>query len=185
VTDHVLVVCSANQCRSPLTVALLLAAAARHGIDLTATSAGVAVVDGMPATAPTAAVAAALGADLGGHRSRPVTAALIAEADLVLGMARRHVQEVVLLDPGAFPRTFSLKELVRRGTALGARPRRESLPSWLARAHAGRRPLDLLGVSPDDDVADPTGNALADHRTTADELAALVDELLALAYPVV
>jgi protein-tyrosine phosphatase len=166
-----------------LAAAVLVDGAARRGIDLVATSAGVTVPMPMPATAPVAAVARAMGLDVAGHRSRSVTRALVTHADLVLGMERRHVQEVVLLDPGAFPKTFSLKELVRRGAAVGPRADGEDVAAWLGRVHAGRRALDLLGSSPADDIADPTGNALADHRSTGDEIADLVDALLDLLYP--
>jgi hypothetical protein len=78
-------------------------------------------------------------------------------ADLVLGMERAHVRHSVLLEPEAWPRAFTLKELVRRGAELGPRPPVESPGAWLARAHEGRDRPDLLGDSPLDDVADPYG----------------------------
>jgi hypothetical protein len=78
-------------------------------------------------------------------------------ADLVLGMERAHVRHAVLLEPEAWPRTFTLKELVRRGEELGSRPPVESPGAWLARAHEGRDRPDMLGDSLLDDVADPYG----------------------------
>jgi len=49
--------------------------------------------------------------------------------------------------------------------------------------HEGRRSVELLGASTDDDVADPTESMLGDHDTTARELADLVDRLVELAWP--
>jgi hypothetical protein len=48
--------------------------------------------------------------------------------------------------------------------------------------HQGRKARDLLGVSTDDDVTDPTGSAAVDHHTTAAEIDELVAEVLALLF---
>jgi protein-tyrosine phosphatase len=178
-----LVVCSANQCRSPLAAAILQARCDELDLGVAVESAGAAAEPGHPATVSTLQAADGLGLDLSGHRSAPLTPELVGGADLVVTMERRHVQDVVLVDPNAFARTFTLKELVRRGNDAGARANGERFDVWLARVHAGRRPVDLLGVSTVDDIEDPTGNALADHRTTAAELDALVAALLELLVP--
>jgi protein-tyrosine phosphatase len=138
---------------------------------------------GFPATDATVAVAARRGLDLADHRSRRLTADLITPADLVLGMERVHVREVVVARPSAWPRTFTLKELARRAEAVPARTADLTVPAWIARLHEGRERRDLLGVSPLDDVTDPTGGTLAEHEDTARELDALIDRLLARAWP--
>src|SRR5688572_15173765 len=61
------------------------------------------------------AVMAARGYDTTGHRSRRLSAKLVEPADLIVAMAREHVAEVVAANPSAWGRTFTLKELVRRG----------------------------------------------------------------------
>lgn len=119
------------------------------------------------------------GLDLSEHRSRVLDAAQIAEADLVLGMARQHVREVWLLDNAALERTYTLKELVRRGEAVGP-CRGGSLPSWLRQVNLGRRAADLVGESPDDDITDPIGQTAAVYERVAAEIAALTDRLVAL-----
>jgi protein-tyrosine phosphatase len=176
---RVLVVCRANQCRSPLAAALLADRLERLGIAAVVTSSGTDATSGVPATDGTRTAASRLGLDLSAHRSRPTTAEMVRDADLVLAMERAHVREVVVLDPTAFARSFTLKELVRRGEGFepvaGETPR-----ARLARLHAGRRPVDLLGASVDDDVEDPTGSGFADHETTARELGDLVDRVVAL-----
>jgi protein-tyrosine phosphatase len=123
------------------------------------------------------------GVDLAPHRSREATAAELRAADLVLGMAREHVRDAAALDPEALCRTFTLKELVRRGAAIGPRPPTEPVADWLARAAAGRRARDLLGSSPDDDVRDPIGLSRAHYEAVAGEVAALVHRMVDLLWP--
>lgn len=178
----VLVVCTGNLCRSPMAEALLRRRLAERGIDARVGSAGRSA-QGRPASATAVEVMAAEGLDLGGHRSRRATTELVAAADLVIAMAREHVRDVVLLAPDALPRTFTLKELVRRGGEVGARADGESLASWLARLDAPRGPFDHVGSSVGDDVADPIGRRAAVYERTATELGALVDSLVSLAFP--
>jgi protein-tyrosine phosphatase len=171
----VLVVCSANQCRSPLAAAVLADRLARLGLATEVSSAGTHAFEGVPATDSTRLAATRLGLDLTAHRSRPATPELVRAADLVLTMERHHLREVVVLEPAAFTRSFTLKELVRRGDGFELTTVDEASTSRLARLHRGRRPVDLLGASPDDDVEDPTGSPFADHETMAREVSELVD----------
>jgi protein-tyrosine phosphatase len=116
--------------------------------------------------------------DLRGHRSRRLKTRMVAGADLIVGMARRHVFEVAREQPEAFGRAFTLKELVRRADAAGARAADEPLDAWLTRLNEGRRPADLWGESPDDDVDDPIGQGIDLYRRTAAEIDALVERLV-------
>ena len=176
------VVCTANQCRSPLAAAILRRELERVGVDATVRSFGTAAT-GEPATPGTIAAARRLGLDLDAHVSTAIDPAYISEAALVLTMERRQVQDVVIAVPTAFRRTFTLKELDRRASAAGARRSGETLAEWLVRVGDGRRPTDLLGRSPSDDVADPTNDQLVDHDTLARELDDLTARLVALAWP--
>ena len=138
---------------------------------------------GYPATSPTVDAARVFGLDLTEHRSRQLDATLTADADLIVGMERQHVREVVVLDQRVWSRAFTLKELVRRASAIGPHAPDESLDQWLHRVGEGRRPADLLGQSREDDVADPTTDPLADYATLAHEVDTLVKELVDLAWP--
>ena len=91
-------------------------------------------------------VMAPYGIDLRDHRSRQLTEPMVTSADLIIGMGRRHVQEAVLLDPPCWPRAFMLKELVRRGNAVGPRgPGPGRSASW----------IDCGPRRPDPDLAGP------------------------------
>jgi hypothetical protein len=65
---------------------------------------------------------------------------------------------------------------------IGRRLPGESLDSWLARAHAGRRRSALLGDSDADDVADPAGGPRRGYEQTAAVLSRLAGQLVALCW---
>jgi protein-tyrosine phosphatase len=159
--------------------ALMRRTLADRGVDVTVSSAGL-LYDGEPATVTGVDTMEAWGLDISGHHSRRMTSDLIGSAGLIVGMARQHVREAVVLRPDLYPHVFTLKELVRRGSDIGPRSVDESLESWLARVHEGRRPTDQLGESPDDDVADPVGQGPAVYERTARELDDLITRLVDL-----
>ncbi len=137
---------------------------------------------GRPAPEEGVAALTAMGLDTSAHRSRRMTAEMAREADLVLCLAREHVREAVLLAPEAWPRTFTLKELIRRGEQAGARSGDQPFDEWLAKLHAGRTRSALLGSSPEDDVADPIGGSSSVYKRTATEIQGLVDRLVRLGW---
>ncbi len=135
----------------------------------------------VPAAADAIAAVEEVGLDLSRHTSRPLDAAAIDGADLVIGMAREHVREIVTLDPAARSRTFNYKDLVRRAEES---PRRgEPLAVWLAGLASDRRMDELLRGSPKDDIADPIGRGLAAFRKTVAELDDLALRLVRVAWP--
>ena len=174
----VLVLCTANVCRSPMAEAILRRRLEERGVPARVHSAG-RLRGGKPTTVDGFEAMQRLGYDIAAHRSTRVTPAMIEGADLVLGMARDHVVHAVELVPDALPRTFTLKELTRRGSTVGPRPPGEPLAKWLARVHATRGPTDLLRAEPADDVPDPIGLPAVRYRAVAaeidEQLARLVD----------
>jgi protein-tyrosine-phosphatase len=179
----ILVVCGANQCRSPLANAILRDRLQTRGVDVEVRSCGTRASEGAPATHQTRRAAARLGLDIDGHRSTPLTADLATHAGLVVAMERAQVREVVALAPASWSRAFTLKELIRRARMVGPRRADETGRQWIARVHQGRRPADLLGASTADDVADPTNDLSTDHPRLAEELDVLVGALVDLLYP--
>jgi len=171
-----LVVCTANRCRSVMAQAML---AGRLGAAAQVRSAGL-LEPGLPPPPATVAAMAGYGRDVARYRSHTVTAGELRSADLVLAMAREHVRHVVVTEPSVWPRAFTLKELLRRGEQIGRREPGESLARWLARVHDGRERSALLGDSPEDDVADPAGGPPQAHVLTAAELDRLLSELVGL-----
>ncbi len=176
---EILVLCTGNICRSPMAAGLLRDRIAERGLDAHVHSAGL-LYDGRPASQSAVDVLAGRGIDISDHASAVMTRDDVQHADLVLAMARRHLRESVVLDPSSFVRTYTLKELVRRGCAVGGRMPGESIDDWLTQVHEGRSARDHLGDSLDDDVADPIGEPLRMYERTAKELEALTDTLVDL-----
>jgi protein-tyrosine phosphatase len=174
----ILLLCSANACRSVMAEAMLSARLAGRTAAVSVTSAGL-LAGGRRPPAEAVAVMAARGIDIAGHLSRRVTVADLAAADLVLGMAREHARHAAVLRPECWPRTFTLSELLRRGRQAGARAPGEPLGDWLARAGRDRSRRDLLGGGPGDDVPDPYGGPLTGYQATASLLDRLTSELVA------
>lgn len=162
-----------------MAAALLTAHLAERGVDAQVHSTGL-LESGRPATDHGVAVMAERGLDTSAHRSRRLEPWLLQSADLVVGMSRHHVREVVALEPDAWSRTFTLKELVRRAEASPPGAPGQTLSSWLAALHTGRQPSDLLLDSPADDVADPIGLPKGAYQRLAVELDELTTRLAAI-----
>lgn len=171
--------CTGNICRSPVAEAMLRHRLDALGVSSRVRSAGLLDV-GRPAHSSSIDTLAGRGLDITSHRSRRLNAASVRDADLILGMAREHVREAVVMVPAAFAKVFTLKELVRRGEAIGPRVVDESVADWLTRAHAGRTSADLMGTSATDDVADPIGLPRVAYQRMAEELDEQLDRLVAL-----
>ncbi|HEX3461777.1 MAG TPA: hypothetical protein VHT49_12800 [Acidimicrobiales bacterium] len=178
----VLFVCTGNICRSPTAAALLASRLASTQPAISVDSVG---TSDLKAPAPPEVIVAGreVGVDLADHRGRLITPDDVKGATLILGMARRHVREVVTIDPGAWPRTFTLREIVRRGQSMGPRGGHQPMVDWLVFVHHGRRMVDLHGKSTQDDIRDPLGGSLRDYRGAAETISALVTELADLAWP--
>ncbi|MEL6328150.1 MAG: Sua5/YciO/YrdC/YwlC family protein [Planctomycetota bacterium] len=103
----VLFVCTGNTCRSPMAEALArgeLSGRAEDGISFEVGSAGVAAGPGMAASAEAVDAMRARGLDLSGHRSRPVTRAMLLGADAVFAMTRGHLDAARMAAPEAAER---------------------------------------------------------------------------------
>jgi len=150
--------------------------------DVVVTSAGTSGTSSVPPT-PLLREGAAFGLQVADHVPTRVTPEALAAADLVVCMALEHVRELVVLHPAAFAKTFTLREIVRRGTAAGPRHPGEALGEYLLRLHAGRRHMDLIGTSPQDDTPDPMGGQSEDFRRMLEEIDVLTRRLYDLLWP--
>jgi protein-tyrosine-phosphatase len=100
-TFRLLFVCTGNTCRSPLAEAIARQRAAELGWrHVEVSSAGVAALDGSPASEGAVRTAEAHGLDLSAHRSRLLTQRRAHEADLILTMSPDHLMRVVELGGG-------------------------------------------------------------------------------------
>lgn len=162
-------VCTANQCRSPIAAVLAehhLADAGRG--DVVVKSAGL-LPGGQPVPESGTRLMLARNIAVDRHLSVQADSELVAEAGLVLGMAREHIRTLIADEPARAARSFTLKDFVRRAAAQPPE-RSESWEAWLGRLASGRDRRRLLGHAAADDVTDPMGKSDRTWTTVIEEL---------------
>lgn len=110
---RILVVCTANECRSPMAEGLLRfrLAAAGLGHRCAVSSAGTWVPESRPATGHAVSAMAERGIDISAHRSAEVTVESLTGADLVLVMTDGHRRAICSEHPGLAERVVLLSAL--------------------------------------------------------------------------
>ena len=181
---RILFVCTGNMCRSPLAERLTSAwVDQRLGSAASAVhvySAGTDAHDGRSMDGRSAQALSELGGDSTGFTYRLLLRGEAENADLVLSMSRRHRHTLLKHAPRALRWTFtlpeaaSLLELVEtRGIETLPLPdRAQELALRLNAARARRR------SSREDDVPDPIGRPLEEHRQVAEQIKTCLDPLM-------
>lgn len=146
---RLLFVCTGNTCRSPMAEAIARERIAQLGLGaaVEVASAGIAAAHGAGASGGAVRAAADRGLDLGGHRSRQLTAEVVAEADLILTMSASHLAAV---------------------DHLGGGDRAALLTAFAAGAPLGGAPGSAVSVP------DPFGGDDATYRSTFEALDDLI-----------
>ena len=106
----VVMVCTANQCRSPMAEYLLKR---RLGPDSKwkVQSAGTAAMTGLRASRYSIDAMAAIGVDISDHKSRALTQELVDSARIIITMTRSQRDEIVHCYPRSLDRVFTLKSV--------------------------------------------------------------------------
>jgi protein-tyrosine phosphatase len=179
---EIVIVCTANQCRSPIASELLATKFAQRGAPFGVATMGF-LEGGVAVASEVLRAAAPFGIGLEGHVSRTLDMAEILDADLVLTMTRRQLRELVVLEPSVWSRTFTMIEIVRRGGSIGPRPQATSVSAWIEQAHRGREMVALLVDDPTYGVPDPTGGGRSSYAEMMDVLSALTSSIVELLWP--
>jgi protein-tyrosine phosphatase len=174
----VLVVCTANVCRSPLMARLLSV------LDVPVTSAGSRGVRGVRACPASLSFSRdhAIQSD---HASVPLEAGHVRSASLVLGAAREHRSAAIALVPNAQRKAFTLLQAARLAAWLAdqgvkAPPElagEERLAWWVDELDAVRG--DAPRGAADDDLPDPHEDGVR-HELVLPRLASAVETLAAV-----
>ena len=163
---RILYVCTANICRSASAEQLLIEAVAASPV-LTGIEVRSAGTQAMPGS-PGCSMAPALAGHAAEHRSQPLTADLVAWADLILPAARDHRPSILELVPTSRTRTFTIRQAGRiadwivdsgivaagreRSAAGGTTGAGEGPGAWAERFPAGDPRRDVPAL-PDDAAA--------------------------------
>ena len=148
-SPEIVVVCTANVCRSPMAAALLqhaLAAEAAPLAGLKVSSAGVVARRGDPVSANSVAALRKVGLDISAHRSQPLTQEMMDRAFAVLCMTESH------------------REMIRLQT--------DHPPS---RLHLFR---EFMSGSVEREIGDPFGGPLSLYEAVRDEMVESIPSLL-------
>lgn len=148
--DQILVVCTANICRSPMAEGLLAHALSGQTGSLRylrVSSAGIAARPGEFVSANSVAALKKVGLDISGHRARALTQELLDRALVVLCMTRSHSQSI----------SFQASPVPERMHLF-----RDFLPEGAAR-----------------EIADPFGGSLKHYEQSRDEMVEAIPSLLA------
>lgn len=183
---RILIVCTGNTCRSPMAHAMLADLAARRGKAIEVRSAGVATMNGLPASPHAATALRKRNLDVPGT-STALTVGEVRWADLILTLSTSHKRAIVQQYPDAIAKTFTLKEYALEGDpGMDDVAEAESLyTEWQVRQALGQqltaaeqaRLFELQRRIPNFDIADPFGGSLALYEQCADEIE---DALLAI-----
>jgi low molecular weight protein-tyrosine phosphatase len=165
---RILVVCTANICRSVMAERMLRQQATARGLDLEVTSCGL-LFDDEPASDTVIAVLDERDLDARDHRSRKFDPSMLDDLDLVLTMERRHARELAVALDGASARVHTFGAFVSWLAATADAQTEMSPAARVAEFAATRRASDLLGNG-SDEVDDPHGRSKRVHRKTADRI---------------
>lgn len=109
---HVLFVCTANICRSPVAEALLRRHLAEQAVeDWSVSSAGTWALDERPPAKYSIQLMAEQGLDISGRTAQMIDAASLEQADLALCMEQGHVEALSAEFPQAAHKLFLLSEM--------------------------------------------------------------------------
>ncbi len=100
--NSILVVCVGNICRSPTGERLLK----KSLPDKKIISAGLSALEGKPADKTASEIALAHGISLDGHIAQQITSSMCQEADLILVMERKQVDQVNQINPAVRGKTM-------------------------------------------------------------------------------
>lgn len=166
--DRILLVCTANECRSPYAQTVLHSMLREAGAQqVSIQSAGLKVTPGHPMCAE-AAQRLPDSESNASHRARTLLAQDVESASLILVAQRRHRATIVRMSPAASARTFTLREAAALGVASrlhgASLASGASVEAFAARLHEARGLAGPIAL----DIADGHHGTPREHRRTLD-----------------
>lgn len=114
-SPHILVVCTANICRSPVGEILLKTKLDSADLsDWTVSSAGTWAESGDPAARFSSVLMAERGLNIRSHRSQPTSEEVVQQADLILCMETNHLRQLQKKFPVYKHRIYTIRQMVNK-----------------------------------------------------------------------
>lgn len=161
--SKILFVCTANICRSPAAEAISRSRFA--GLGHSFASAGF-LYEGREAEPDMVKALSEVAVDASGHRSRIISLENAGEADVILTMEARHVQDIAVMSPDLFAKTLPLVEAQERLAG-----RRIDTAEFVA-GLASRNPMAYFDTRWD--VEDPYKRSKRKYRKSVEQIAELI-----------
>ena len=175
---EVLIVCTANQCRSPMAEFLLKEALAALDVTWTVRSAGSQAVPGAAVHPLIVQVLAERDLKIPQHPARPLVMSEVHSADLVLTATVAHRQAVVAANVGALNKTFTLRQFARLCSVVELETTvRETLGYDLLTGARIARSRFQPPKPGEDDIVDPMGGKIRQFRLCRDRIMAAIDDI--------
>lgn len=165
---RILVVCTANICRSVMGELMIRRSAAQRELDVEVSSCGF-LFDDEPPSDTVIAVLDERGFDVRDHRSRKFTPAMLDQIDVVVTMERAHARELTVALNGSSDRIHTFGALVSGLRATAPHDVGRSPMERIVEIASARPVSELLGTGPDE-VPDPHGRSKRLHRRAADRI---------------
>lgn len=117
--------------------------------------------------------------DIHTHRPRQVNSEILASegSDLIVTMTRQHLRDLVFENSSLWPRSFTIREIVRLAMHIPANKAGSDLAGWLATLGQGRDRREALVDDPAFDVIDPYGQSMRKVQRVAADLDELAMKL--------
>lgn len=181
-TVSVLLVCTANLCRSPTAHVYLQAAVDRRSLPWRVRSAGLQAREGLVPPPPVQRLVARRGLDLSAWSSSRLTDEMISGADLIVTATREQRSAVARRQLTAVGRTLTLLQLreyilLSRGSRLPHPGRLPPVERLVQQIRSGRNEAQPHG-GVDHDLADPMGGRAAAYKTCDELIHAAVDDIV-------
>lgn len=173
-TNTVLLVCTANVCRSPAAQHLLSTYLSALGLSsVTASSAGVRALEGHPIDARMAELLASDGIQSQAFRARRLDRASVDAATIVLTATTQHRSDVLRVAPRALHKTYTMLEFcqmannIPMATAPSMKDRASPLEQWLSNARSlSVRPINEATLS----IEDPYRRSKKAYKVAYDQI---------------
>jgi protein-tyrosine phosphatase len=174
---RVLVVCTANQCRSPMAEFLLRQACSDNGLQWEISSAGTHAVSGQSMHKHVRRLLNDRGVPIDGWQTRRVDSVMVQEADVILTATRQHRALLVNARTELLGKTYPILRFAKLAeyarTTHNWFPRQDSATALLQTADRAELAGGVM-----DDLPDPMGKSYREFRRCAGLLDEAIDRIL-------